>query len=281
MNNSALREVQKFTSSFEDVVERVTVPIKPYLGVIARFLLVVTFLEDSLRMVTQWPEQSFYLRSHRGFPWIFPQLFLIGNIVAMVCASGLCIIKKHTEYACAVLFGVIFVQSLGYGLIFDFQFCARTLSVVGGLVIMVADAHSTKNKRNGYIAGLPGMVAPGSRVGAYLQLLGRVLLVGLFLSFILNGEWSLLRLLTALVALIGCVMIVVGFKAKMTSVFLVAFLSITNVMLNNYWTLDHFHPSRDFQKYDFFQTLSVMGGFLLLSNLGAGDLSMDEKKKSF
>jgi len=108
-----------------------------------------------------------------------------------------------------------------------------------------------------------------------------VLLVLMFTSFVFAGELTIVRAFVAVVAFVGCVMVVIGFKAKWSAGFLILFLSISNVVLNNWWSLHHTHPQRDFQRYDFFQNLSIMGGFLLLVNLGPGGLSMDEKKKNF
>ena len=36
-----------------------------YLPAIGRFLIIVTFLEDALRIITQWSDQLVYLREYR------------------------------------------------------------------------------------------------------------------------------------------------------------------------------------------------------------------------
>lgn len=40
-------------------------PRSRYLPAIGRFLIVVTFLEDALRIITQWSDQLLYLRDYR------------------------------------------------------------------------------------------------------------------------------------------------------------------------------------------------------------------------
>jgi len=89
------------------------------------------------------------------------------------------------------------------------------------------------------------------------------------------------RVLVSVIGFVACVMVIVGFKAKFSAVMLVVILSIFNIIVNNFWTLHEHHPQKDFAKYDFFQILSIVGGLLLLVNMGPGQFSVDEKKKVY
>eukprot|EP00158_Paraphelidium_tribonemae_P001790 Partr_v1_DN24815_c0_g1_i1_m29829 putative surfeit locus protein len=271
-----MEQVKEISVSLEEKFDRLAQPLKPYIPGIARFLLVVTFLEDSFRIVSQWTDQRFYLENYQGMPWGFSHFFLALNVVLMLAGSTMAILRKFTTIAVGMLASVVVIQSIGYGLLFDLSFFFRNLSVIGGLLMLLSEALA---KKKDLFAGLP-QISEMER-STYLQLAGRILLVALFFSFIVVGEMTWFRILMIVFGLATSVMVVVGFKAKYSALFLVIILSFGNVVLNNWWTLHDNHPHRDFRKYDFFQTLSVMGGLLLLFNLGPGGISIDEKKKSF
>jgi len=275
-SESAFEKVRAWGSWAEDQIDTWSQPLRPHLPSIGRFLIVVTFLEDAVRILSQWSDQLWYLQKHRGFPWGLSHLFLLLNVVTMLIASGAIVSKRYTEYAVGGLLGVVLIQGFGYGLIFDLNFFLRNLSVVGGLIMVFSDAITSRNKG---FAGLPSLTENDKR--KYFQLVGRVLLIFLFLGFILQGQWSFARVLTSVFGLGACGMIAVGFKAKWSAAFLVIILSIFNVFINNWWSVHSHHPQRDFLKYDFFQTLSIVGGLLLLVNMGPGGLSVDEKKKIY
>ena len=76
-----LDKVRAISSKVEDYIDVYTQPIKPHLPALGRFLIVVTFLEDALRIVTQWSDQKYYLQRHRHFPWGISHLFLIINVM--------------------------------------------------------------------------------------------------------------------------------------------------------------------------------------------------------
>ncbi|RAO65542.1 uncharacterized protein BHQ10_001554 [Talaromyces amestolkiae] len=273
---SPLEAIREQTSKIEDWLDTISDPIKPYIPAIGRFLIVVTFLEDSLRIVTQWNDQLMFLRDYRHIPWGITHLFLIVNVVVMLAASIMVITRRHSEYAVGGLLGVVITQALGYGLLFDLNFFLRNLSVIGGLLLVISDSWVRKKYMP---AGLPQLDEKDRKM--YVQLAGRVLLILLFIGFILAGKWTFWRVLVSLIGFVACVMVVVGFKAKMSAVILVILLSVFNVLVNNFWTLKPHHPNKDFAKYDFFQVLSIVGGLLLLVNMGPGQFSVDEKKKVY
>jgi hypothetical protein len=62
---SPLDAIREQTSKIEDWLDTYSDPIKPYLPAIGRFLIVVTFLEDALRIITQWGDQLVYLHDYR------------------------------------------------------------------------------------------------------------------------------------------------------------------------------------------------------------------------
>jgi uncharacterized membrane protein YphA (DoxX/SURF4 family) len=273
---SPLDAIREQTSKIEDWLDSLSEPVKPYLPAIGRFLIVVTFLEDALRILTQWTDQLVYLHDYRHIPSGITHLFLIVNVVAMFASSLMIIIRKHSEYAVIGLIGVVVTQALGYGLIFDLNFFLRNLSVMGGLLMVLSDSWVRKKFAP---AGLPQLDEKDRKM--YFQLAGRVLLIFLFIGFVFAGEWSIGRVAVILVGLVACVMVVVGFKAKWSAIILVTILSVFNVFVNNFWTLHEHHPHKDFAKYDFFQILSIVGGLLLLINMGPGQVSFDEKKKVY
>jgi uncharacterized membrane protein YphA (DoxX/SURF4 family) len=231
------------------------------LPAIGRFLIVVTFLEDAIRIITQWHDQLLYLKDYqhststlslpplpevqtsnttssgRTVPRGLTHLFLITNVIAMVSCSTLVIIRKYSEQAVIGLVGVVITQALGYGLIFDLNFFLRNLSVMGGLLMVLSDSWVRQKFAP---AGLPQIDDKDRKM--YFQLAGRVLLIFLFVGFVFAGEWNTGRILVSILGFVACVMVVVGFKAKISAVMLVVILSIFNLLVNNFWTVSHNAP---------------------------------------
>ena len=165
-------------------------------------------------------------------------MFLLVNVLAMFSCSALVIIRKFSDYAVGGLMAVVVTQALGYGLIFDFNFFLRNVSVIGGLLMVLSDSWVRKTKA---FAGLPQLDEKDRRM--YFQLAGRVLLIFLFVGFVFSGKWSIWRVIVSLFGAGACVMVVVGFKAKFSATLLVVILSGFNLLVNNFWTVSYMSNS--------------------------------------
>ncbi|OJD26745.1 hypothetical protein ACJ73_01871 [Blastomyces percursus] len=272
---SPLDAIREQTSKIEDWLDTLSDPIRPHSPPMEMDDREIPHTSAATSNLYTYHVQLFRRRK-ANLPWGITHLFLLLNVIAMVSCSILVIARKHSEYAVAGLLGVVITQALGYGLIFDLTFFLRNLSVIGGLLMVLSDSWVRKR----FVpAGLPQLDEKDRKM--YIQFAGRVLLIFLFIGFVFAGKWTFWRILVSLFGLVACVMVVVGFKAKWSAIILVVILSVFNILVNNFWTLHSKHPHKDFAKYDFFQILSIVGGLLLLVNMGPGQFSVDEKKKVY
>jgi uncharacterized membrane protein YphA (DoxX/SURF4 family) len=266
---------QKFDAYSKKVENLVDHPslqqIKPYIPQIGRFLIVATFYEDAIRLISQWSDQAFYLWNYRHIPYFFVIVLLIFCIIVMLSGSTLIIMRKHQLYASGALIFILLLQGLMYGLFVNSSFILRNLSLIGGLLIALSDTLVKEKKR---FAGLPEIHSNNSYKN-YVLLAGRVMLVLMFFSFAATKSWFV-----TIITLIGIGSIAAGYKTKFASVILITILTFYNFTQNSYWNVKG-EAKKDYQRYEFYQTLSIIGGLLLVVNTGAGELSIDEKKKIY
>jgi uncharacterized membrane protein YphA (DoxX/SURF4 family) len=252
---------------------------KPYVPSIGRFFIVATFLEDSLRICSQWKEQVYYLATFRHlYEWIV-KLFLLLNVLGMVSGSLLVILRRQPLPATGTLTAIVLLQGIMYGLFFDASFFLRNVSVIGGLLLALSDSLII-DKRALSMPGLP-MLETKDANKKYFLLAGRMMLLVLFTTFTMTIKWSFANSILILVGFFACVSIAIGYKTKFAASILTLLLTVHNCLTNHYWTYAYKDTRRDYLRYEFFQTLSIVGGLLLIVNTGAGELSIDEKKKKF
>lgn len=151
----------------------------------------------------------------------------------------------------------------------------RNLALCGGLVLLLAES---SGEAKTMFAGVP--TAGGNQKQSYMQLAGRLLVIIMFLT-LFHLEFSVFRIVVFLIGSGLMICVAIGYKTKLAALVLVIGLMLMNVTLNCFWFVPSNRIMRDFMKYDFFQTLSVIGGLLYVVALGPGGVSLDEHKKEW
>jgi len=183
--------------------------------------------------------------------------------------------RYKVDIACGMLFFIVVLQTIAYSILWDIQFLFRNLALIGALLLVLAES---RVEGKSLFAGLPSLGENKPKM--YLQLAGRILLVFMFLT-LLRFEASAWQIIQNLVGTLLMVLVAIGYKTKLSALVLVTWLNVLNFYFNAWWNIPAYKPMRDFLKYDFFQTLSVVGGLLMVVSLGPGGVSMDESKKKW
>lgn len=77
-------QAETFSRQAEDLLDKVGQPLKPHIPAMSRFLIVATFIEDSLRIITQWGDQIAFMEHTRHFPKGISHIFLGLNVVVSI-----------------------------------------------------------------------------------------------------------------------------------------------------------------------------------------------------
>lgn len=265
-------DIMSTAEDFADQFLRVT---KQYLPHVARLCLISTFLEDGIRMWFQWSEQRDYIDGTWNCGYFLASIFVFINLFGQLSGCILVLSRNFVQYACFGLFGIIALQTIAYSILWDLKFLMRNLALGGGLLLLLAESRS---EGKSMFAGVPTMRESSPK--QYMQLGGRVLLVLMFMT-LLHFDMNFFYILQNIVGTALIILVAIGFKTKLAALTLVIWLFGINIYFNAFWTIPAYKPMHDFLKYDFFQTMSVIGGLLLVVALGPGGVSMDEKKKEW
>ncbi|MGD0883256.1 MAG: DoxX family protein [Thermodesulfovibrionales bacterium] len=127
----------------------------------------------------------------------------------------------------------------------------------------------------------------------YVVLLGRILYAAIFVTAAPNHFTSgaiayaaghgvplasVAVPISGVLALVGGLSILTGYKAKYGAWLLVLFLVPVTVMMHNFWAITD-PMGAMIQKTNFMKNLSMMGAALLIAHFGSGPLSIDGEDK--
>ena len=170
---------------------------------------------------------------------------------------------------------IFFSSSCSLSLSLPFSPPLRNLSLTGGLLLLLAEI---SGEAKNMFAGVPTI--SNNQKQTYMQLAGRLLVIFMFLT-LFNFDLSVFQIVSFLVSAVLMVCVAIGYRTKLAALVLVVYLTIVNFIFNAFWMVPHNRIMRDFMKYDFFQTFSVIGGLLFVVALGPGGVSLDEHKKEW
>jgi uncharacterized membrane protein YphA (DoxX/SURF4 family) len=273
-----------------DALERVSTKKgrKQFLEIAGPLLLCLTYIEDGLRVFLRWSEQYAHISFRMGFGSVSGVFILLCSASVQLGGSWLIVRPavfrpSRVKPASYALLCFTVLQPFVYGQAKDVDFVCRSITLIGGFLILIYSENVKQQKM-----GDRGLIMDERSPGAdRLQLSGRLLLTLIFFFQAIRGkEGGLHSVMTApgffnivfsLVLLALAVMVCVGFKTEWSAIVLTVVLGLMNIYMYPFWMVHE--RMMDYYKYYFFQTLSIMGGMLLLSLHGPGGLSLDGQKK--
>lgn len=169
--------------------------------------------------------------------------------------------------------------------------------MIGALCLLLAEHQNRQAKQAKQKTVNPGLpILDEKKPKDALQLFGRIFLVLLFCTLMHFSKGVSppnkdempdaidqflgfkKEIVSDAVGLMLVILVAVGLRTRLCSVILIVWLGTLNFIVNDFWSHSSTSVMYDFKRYDFFQTLTVIGGLKLLLALGPGHMALDQKK---
>jgi uncharacterized membrane protein YphA (DoxX/SURF4 family) len=219
------------------------------LQALARALICATFLEDAFRMVTQFRTQTatIIMVARAGYlPIPDEECWAVVVCSAVVQSLGaLAVLCERQELqGCVALICWCCVHPAIYAQMGNGEFVAETISVIGGLCILLSHLKAMRASHSLLPTG-PSQL-PGAPASDGLCLLGRILLCSYFayygcakLRSIVLGELSFHASVVETLLMVAlayvCVLIVVGSRSRRMAIGLAIVMFASNLVFHPFW----------------------------------------------
>jgi len=285
------------------------------LQIAAKFLILGTFVDDSLRVLFDYSGQISTMGSvgiGRPLAAILPAVFILTQGVSV----GLILLEFHPEAGCTALLIWTGLHPFIYKQQKNLEFLLESVTIMGGLMVLLSSERKTRkdHERNSCGSELGGLLLSANDAAEekdLLQLFGRCCISAVFLFY--GGKMMHERvqsfsglsmedptaavfegvLLVFLLVLTG--LLVAGMKSRWCALLLALIMGVS-AMYKHPWYITMWSKSTfaldfvvgyedvkvdawlysDHQRYFFFQQLSTVGALLQLVVHGPGKYSMDE-----
>ncbi|XP_055331328.1 surfeit locus protein 4 homolog [Paramacrobiotus metropolitanus] len=269
-DKNASPQLTVFIGSLEEKSDEFYRKNKNILPHIARVLLVATFLEDGLRILTQFEMQRRYIAGVWACGLFVSSALIVISVFCQLVPAGLILFRRYVDVACLALIFEVFFQRFIYNIAWD-EMIPNEFARIGAVLLLLAEACNDANavpilyKAADHYVDLQNLTN-------WLQLAGRV-----FLAFSVEFGITPLQIIKLIVGFSLAILIIIGYKTKLSATVLACWLTLFNFYkVISGWMHNEI---MEILIYGFFLNITVVGGLLNVIALGPGTKSIDSKKK--
>ena len=88
---------------------------------------------------------------------------------------------------------------------------------------------------------------------------------------------SVLLVVTIIIQIVAGIAIIVGFKGKVSAFILAGLTLVISIFMHDFWGMEE-GIARSHELQNFFKNMGIMAGLLMITGLGTGKFSLDQRK---